>query len=303
MNPNDCDLYAGIAGVELALDKFDFGQDITLQKTFAHIMAPYLAAFAPAEPGKPHPAPWKAVGGGIGFDVHAELHIPVDLSLPRWFDRVNTVWWFGALMRLRASPLVRIPVIASNSFAEISSAEDEPHFWPVEMNPSRLIPVENPASTVEEADLGWIHEHWLSAGTLMNESDDFNLAVQAADQCGWNFSSSLALVSLWGALERLFSPGHSELRFRVAANIASYLEPPGKERLACYHRVKKLYDVRSKAAHGSQVRETRPLFDTYALLRRALTSIIEDNHVPTRKDLEAMLFGDELEARVEQCGA
>lgn len=74
MNPNDCDLYAGIAGVKVSIDSFDFGQGITLERTFAHIMAPYIAAFFPAEPGKPHPAPWKAVSGGVGLDVHAEPH-------------------------------------------------------------------------------------------------------------------------------------------------------------------------------------------------------------------------------------
>ena len=97
----------------------------------------------------------------------------------------------------------------------------------------------------------------------------------------------------------------SSLRTTVQgfATIASYLEPPGKERWACYRRVKKLYDARSKAAHGSQVEEADPLFETYALLKRALTRMIEDNYVPTREDLEAMLFGNELGTDVEQGAA
>jgi hypothetical protein len=294
MDPNDRDVYAGIAGAKLAVDEFEFGHGITLKRSYAHVMAPYLAAFAPAEPGEPHPAPWKVVGGGIGFDVYAELHIPVEFSIPAWFDRVNTVWWFAALVRLRATPLLSIPVIADSSFAEIPTAEGETHFWPVEMNPTRLVPVENPASTIEEGDLNWIREHWLSAGGLMHRNDDFNLAFQAADQCIWSSSPSLALVSLWGALERLFSPAAYELRFRVSANIASYLEPPGEERRACYRRIKKLYDARSKAAHGSRVEEAAPLLESYALLKRVLTRMIEDDHVPTREDLEAILFGGEL---------
>lgn len=297
MNPNECDLYAGIADIELALDGFDFGQGITIKRSFAHIMAPYLAAFSPAEPGKHHPPPWKAVSGGLGFDVQAELHVPVDFELPTWFDRLNTIWWFAALMRLRASPLLRIPVIASNSFVEISSTDETPRFWPVEMNPSRLIPVENPSGIIEETELKWISEHWLSAGILMNESDDFNFAVQAIDYCIWSFSPSLALVSLWGALERLFSPARAELKFRVSSTIASYLEEPGKKRLECYRRVKKLYDARSEVAHGSQMTEVASLYDTYELLKRALIKIIEDNHVPTQENLEAILFGQELEEK------
>lgn len=256
-------------------------------------MAPYLAAFAPAEPGKPHPAPWKAVSGGLGFDIQAELYVPADFALPNWFDRINTVWWFASLMRLRASPLVTVPVVASESFAKIPSIEHEPHFWPIEMHSRRLIPDRNPANIINEAALHWIRNHWISGGLLMHSNSDFNVAFQAADQCIWSHTPSLGLVSLWGALERLFSPSHYELRFRVSTTIASYLEPPGKERYACYRRIKRLYDARSKAAHGSPVDEVEPFLETYALLKRALLKIIDDNHVPSREELEAMLFGDE----------
>jgi hypothetical protein len=42
MNPNDCSLYAGIAGVSINIDEFDFGEGVVLRKTYAHVMAPYL---------------------------------------------------------------------------------------------------------------------------------------------------------------------------------------------------------------------------------------------------------------------
>lgn len=214
--------------------------------------------------------------------------------LRNWFDRVNTIWWFAALIRLKASNLVIVPVLANKSFSEIPSTSDEPYFWPVEMKPSRLVPVEEPNRTIDESDLHWIRKHWILGGELMNKHSDFNVAFQAIDECIWNHSISLALVSLWGALERLFSPSHYELSFRVSATIASYLETPGKKRLDFYHRVKRLYDTRSKAAHGSPVEESKSLFDTYILLKRALIKMIEDNHVPNREELESVLFGGGL---------
>jgi hypothetical protein len=61
----------------------------------------------------------------------------------------------------------------------------------------------------------------------------------------------LGLVAVWGALERLFSPSHVELSFRVSANIAAYLELPGRGRYACFKKIKGLYEIRSKAAHGA----------------------------------------------------
>lgn len=291
MNPNDSPIYAGIAGIKPNLIEFDFGEGVSLRKTYAHVFAPFLAAFSAAEQGKPNPAPWKAISGGFAFDIHAEICIPLDFKLADWFDRLNTVWWLAALLRLKGSNLATIPVISSQPFTEIPSSEDEPYFWPIEMKPSRLIPVKNPDGNIIESDLHWIRNHWVSGGRLMNKNDDFNLAFQAIDQSIWSQSPSLALISLWGALERLFSPSHSEVSFRVSAIIASYLEPVGEERLLCYRRVKKLYNERSKVAHGSPIKEHKSLFETYELLKRALVKILEVNHVPSRDELESLLFG------------
>jgi hypothetical protein len=91
-------LHGGFAGIELPVDQFDFGEGIVMRRTFVHIMAPYMAAFAPASRGEPHPAPWRAVAGGFGFDIFAELFVPLEFQPPKWFDRLNTVWWFAALI-------------------------------------------------------------------------------------------------------------------------------------------------------------------------------------------------------------
>ena len=183
MNPNSSPLFAGIAGASPNIDNFDFGHGIVLKKTYAHIMAPYLAAFTPAQKGEHHPAPWKAVSGGMGFDIQAGLDIPIDFSLPNWFDRINTIWWFTALIRLRASILASVPVIANKSFSEIASSREEPYFWPIEMKPSRLVPTDNAGQTLKKVDLEWIRKYWLLGGTLMNQNERFNLAFQAIDGC------------------------------------------------------------------------------------------------------------------------
>jgi hypothetical protein len=101
----------------------------------------------------------------------------------------------------------------------------------------------------------------------------------------------LALVSLWGALERLFTREKTELRFRVSANMAAYLEPPGLGRVALFRVVRGLYDRRSEAAHGSGDGGDESVTQTYTLLRRVLFRMIEEEHVPSREDLEASLFG------------
>ena len=70
------------------------------------------------------------------------------------------------------------------------------------------------------------------------------------------------------------------------------VEPPGRGRYICFKKIKALYDSRSKAAHGSGEADLMPYAETYAIARRVLLKMIEDRHVPDRKELEAGLFGD-----------
>jgi len=125
----------------------------------------------------------------------------------------------------------------------------------------------------------------------MRDSPEFSLAMNAHDQVPLASQPGLAMVSLWGALEALFHAGRSELRFRVSALIAAYLEPPGAGRLELQRQIAKLYDARSSAAHGRKDDEVGPVRDAFVLMRRVLTRIIENSHVQTRDELEELLLG------------
>ena len=281
MNLNEIDLYAGIAGASVEVNSFHFGEGIVLSKTFAHLMAPFLMAFAPAELGQHHPAPWKAAQGGFGFDVLAQLKVPKEFNPPRWFDHLNTAWWFAALLRLRAAPLISVPVIASEPFSKAPEIEHDIQFWPIEAEPRRLILDRAPATRVSESVLVWVGDHWREGGVLM----------QAFDQSLFARSVKLALLSLWGALEAVFSPGRNELRFRVTALIATFLEPAGENRRSLQRKLEKLYDSRSAAAHGRPESLLEPLIETYAITKCIVTKILEENRVPTPLQLENQLFG------------
>ena len=115
-------LFAGVAGVETELEEFALGQGVVLRKTYAHFMAPFLMAFAPAKQGRPHPAPWSAVRGGLGVEIHVRiLHVPAEFEIPRFFDRLNTIWWITALIRLRGASAAHVPVVSDRSFSNHSS--------------------------------------------------------------------------------------------------------------------------------------------------------------------------------------
>jgi len=253
-------------------------------------MAPFLLAFTPAPPNSHHPGPWAAVnGGGLGLDIHAELHIPTTFAPPNSFDRLNTVWWITSLLRLALSPQIHVPVITNQPFQEGSKDWKNAQILPVEAFFHRYHGSLYKPQNIDES-IAWVVRTWQKAQSLMRDSR-FNDTYQALDTVWRVPSPSLALITLWGALENLFSPSKQELRFRVSANIASYLESPGKGRLELQKRLLKLYDARSSAAHGANKNVADALVETQEITRRVLYKIFETMHIPTKEDLERELFG------------
>ena len=54
-------------------------------------------------------------------------------------------------------------------------------------------------------------------------------------------------------LEALFSGRNTEIAYQIAASVSWYLEDDEEERLDMFKKVKKIYDIRSKIVHGSDV--------------------------------------------------
>jgi hypothetical protein len=74
---------------------------------------------------------------------------------------------------------------------------------------------------------------------------------------------------------------------------ASILHPRGPQRRECFHRVKKLYGVRSKAVHGDDISEerlTEGLDGSFCLLRDLLLAFIIRGSAYTDEDYEHAIF-------------
>jgi len=290
-NPNDFELHGGLAGVEFECDEFALGHGITFRKTYARLMSSFVLAFRRPDPPRDFGAPWKAAKGGVSVDIVAEIHVPRSYVPLAPYDRINTIWWLVALLRLRATPLVFSPACSNSSFSDaVSTPDNALHAWPIEAVPRKTWEAK-PGQVVTEADLRWVATHWEDARTLRQQSTEFAMATLAFDQCTFVTAPELAMISLWGALEALFSPAESELRFRISSNIAAYLEPLGNTRMDLQARTAKLYDARSKAAHGRAADIKAELAETYQLTRRVLTQMIEARAVPTQNQLKQRLFG------------
>ena len=92
-------------------------------------------------------------------------------------------------------------------------------------------------------------------------------------------------------MESLFSPARSELRFRISALIATYLEPFGTRRRALHRDIMKLYDARSKVVHTGRDSDYADVSATFALARGVALQVLATKSVPRPEDLEDQLFG------------
>lgn len=284
-------LYLGLTGGELDFESIDLGRGVVLRRTYAHLMAPYLMAFAPAPTGEPHPGPWKAAGGGGGFDITAELTLPV-LAEFAPISNLSVGKVLVALMRLWASPSLSAPVVATVPFASVAGTPDQQaQFTPLEVG-TRHFPLQTAeGKALTAAQFDWLRDHWEKSLGLLKKHSEVRLALDVIDRAQFVANRALILVSLWGALEALFSPGKTELRFRVSANIASYLEPSGNARHALHKKAMSLYDARSAAAHGASKEDTVAILGSFELLRRVLLKMFSEDYMPTKEELERTLFG------------
>jgi hypothetical protein len=288
-------IYAGLSHVTYDGEPFDLGHGIALKSAYAHLFAANMVAFARATEGKPHPAPWRAARGGFGYDVEIELAVPSGQKLPGGLSDKDTVWLIAALLRLAEYAYLMVPVISDVAFNAASASEQEPLLQPFETEPRIFRASDDKMPCLKAEDLSWVKSVWPRTAELMRTCPPLNTALRAADACTVRGRPASALLTAWGALEELFAPSRTELRFRVSAHIAAYLEPVGAKRLELFKSVADLYNARSKAAHTAQDAEVGTLVQIFVVLRNALVRMIDEGAVPTQPDLERRLFcGDGL---------
>lgn len=267
---------------------------LVLRRTFAHLMSSNTIAFnPPIPPGKHHGGPWKATTQHAGFDVFTEVFIPETYKPPHGLTPFEVVRTLTCMLRLYCNPAIRFLLETNHSLSAYASVPDrEMVIRPVEATREYIpLRMSDDGYAAAAFRLNWVVKHWQTAVDLMGSQADFRLAMEAYELSTFIPSNALTLVSLWGALEALFSPSTTELRFRVSLLISSYLCKPGKARLDMQKEIFDLYDKRSAAAHGKPKHNDEHLSQSFLILRSVLIRMIEATHVPTKVELNNMLMG------------
>lgn len=283
-------LYIGLSNFEFDVHRVEFTRGISIQSTFAHLMSPMILAFARPSDGGHHPGPWKSISGGSGTDITAQIAIPLSAGSTEaecLTLGVNIV----SLLRLRCDPAITLTAASRLPFNELKNAPDgNVPVLPLETRP-RHFPLQNSEHDKTGEPMDWVTSKFETVLKLRLAHQEFQVASAALDTAQFIPNEALALISLWGALEALFSPSTSELKFRVSALIAAYLHEPGHERAEAQKQIAALYDKRSAAAHGKPRHVPDDLVASFNLLRSCLMKMISEGHVPTKDELQNRLFG------------
>lgn len=281
-------MFAGLSGVTLPHD-IELGHGVTLRPTYAHLFAANMMAFERAKPGKPHPAPWKPARGGFAYDIQIELSVPTNRALVGGKSATEVIRLIASLLRLAGYPYLMVPVTSDHPF-DAAGAEDSPILTPFESEPRIFAAPSETSTEITEEHLLWLKAVWPAVAELVRQAPQLETALQAYDACTARGRAASALLIAWGALEEIFAPARAELRFRVSAHIAAFLELPGPKRLERFKQVAQLYNARSRIAHSAQDTDSSELVGTFIVLRNALIKIIDEQAVPSQADLERRLF-------------
>src|SRR5262249_16230037 len=162
-----------------------------------------------------------------------------------------------------------VPILSDHAFDAAATSKEEPLLHPFEIEPRILQATDATHSEIKAVNLGWIKNVWPRTAELLKKHPSLNMALRAPHPTPVRGRPASSLLTAWGALEELFAPSRSELRFRVSAHLAAFLEPAGAKRLEVFKKVVSLYDARSKAAHSAQDADVDSLVGSYVLLRNA----------------------------------
>ncbi len=192
-----------------------------------------------------------------------------------------------AMIRIKSGVEFLVPIASNYSWSIIPGVPDSSvKIIMLEDYPKAKIFSKD--KTISQDDMKWVIDHYYDLIMFSSDNPQLSIAIDSLSTFNQQESPRMCIATLWSGIEAIFGI-QSELRFRLAAEIAAYLEPRGVERVSLHKRVKQLYDFRSKAVHGSKIVDSSiadHIAEVQTLLRRILVKCIDEQHIPTKIEFE-----------------
>jgi hypothetical protein len=276
---NIAPLYGCIAGIELPGGEFLLADGLSLSPIYAYMFSSPMMAFAPAEPGKTHPAPWSAISGGFQFESKVQLAIDSNGVLDGTTPSV-TAWLVAALLRLRVEAPVRVPALCNVPFGELQKRNEVFLAAAFEAAPNQFGLFRRPLHKLTEEDLSFLRDVLPKLNRLYH-TDRFLRAFTIYDESTWSPNVELSMVLLWTSIETLFDLGSAQHKTKaISQALSSYVTTSQSERDQAYAVIRDLYFKRSQVVHTAGKVTDADFIESRALARAAFSKVIVEGKLP-----------------------
>ncbi len=139
---------------------------------------------------------------------------------------------------------------------------------------------------LNEDEVDWIKTHYSEAQQLLDK-EKYQTAVHCLASYRWHSMPRIKMAVLWAGIEGMFGAS-TEIRFRISLYISRFLHPSDSgRRKETFESVKKLYNSRSSAVHGSKIKGdiSQAVEESAELLKLLILKCTENRGMPDENNL------------------
>ncbi|CAH0242727.1 HEPN domain-containing protein [Chryseobacterium sp. Bi04] len=207
------------------------------------------------------------------------------------YDILNRAWLLNTLLVLRKKTTTNSIALLNHSWNNIKDAKEvKANLCDYHINMLQISSFNN--LNMEKSDICWLKEHFEIANTLAFKYEKFRYSLEVLNSWRYCVDIKSAIAIIWAAIESIVDVS-SEITYRLSLSISSLLYERGEKRIEKFKDIKKLYGLRSKVVHGSNLKDNdieNALVGSFNLLSELVTYMIENNQIIAEKDFESAIF-------------
>jgi len=207
------------------------------------------------------------------------------------YDILNRAWLLNTLLVLRKKISINSIAFLNNSWNNLKDIEEvNANLCDYHVKMIRVDIVND--IKIMDSDIDWIRKHFEIANILAFKHEKFRYALEVLNSWRYCIDVKSAIAIIWAVIESIVNVS-SEITYRLSLSIASLLCNRGDERLHKFKDIKKLYALRSKVVHGSNLKDNEvesALIGSFLLLSELIKYMIENEKLIMESDFEEAIF-------------